>query len=370
MPEIYFDSASTTPLDDEVYQTYIDLLQRCFYNADSLYDKGVKVHRLLKKAREEIAKLLKVDPSELIFTSGASEANSLAIKGLCFKKKKGHIISSVMEHASVYNALKQMERVLGIEVTYLQPDLDGMITKEMVKEALREDTFLVSLMSVNNEVGTIYDLEGIKEVLKGRHVLLHVDMTQAIGKIAVDLKGVDMASFSAHKIHGLKGSGLLYRKRHLELEPLISGGQQEYGIRGGTENAITNILLAKTLRKALEKQKERYEHVAALKEYALIKLGKLKGVTVNATKNDIAYILNFSTTLKSEVLLNALNSEGIMVSSRSTCGSRENEPSRVLVALGIDDTRAIRLSFDYFNTQNELDYFMMVLEGILRKYGN
>ncbi len=371
VPEIYFDSASTTPLDKEVYKTYIDLLQRYFYNADSLYDKGVEVYRLLEKARSNIAKLLDVKSDEIIFTSGASEANSLAIKGLCMQKKKGHIISSIMEHASVYNALRQMERVFGINVTYLKPDKNGLITKEMVESAIRPDTFLVSLMAVNNEAGTIYDINGISALIKKKTgILFHSDMTQALGKIEVDLKDVDMASFSAHKIHGLKGSGFFYRKKHIELEPLISGGQQEFGLRGGTENALTNIVLAKTLRKALEEREKRYEIVKELKEYCETKLKEIRGVKINKSANDIAYILNISTSLKSEVALNALNAKGIMVSTRSTCGSRENEPSRVLVALGVDDSEAIRLSFDYFNTKEEIDYFIETLKGILEKYGN
>lgn len=371
MPKVYLDSVSTTPVNPEILKTYEKLSADHYYNSDSLYDDGVTVYRLQEKARENIAELLKVKKDDLIFTSGASEANSLAIKGLALANPdRRHIISSIYEHSSVYNALEQLRRTAGYEITYLYPNAKGVIDPDKVKEALRDDTLLVSIMHVNNEIGAVNDIDTIKKVVKANsRAYFHTDTTQSLGKIAIDLKEVDLASFSAHKIHGLKGSGLLYKRQHIKIEPLISGGQQEYGLRGGTSNAPANIVLAKTIRLALAAQKSNYEHIGKLYDHCLSKLNDLTGITINSPAAGIKTIINFSTSIPSEVLLNALNLKGIMISSRSTCGSRINEPSRVLTSMGIADDRAVRISFDGDNRLEEIDYFIDALKEILQKYG-
>lgn len=371
MNKIYFDHVSTTKPKKEVVDTYKKLLDEYFCNSDALYDDGVAVYRLHEKARAQIADLLNVKSEEIIFTSGASEANSFAIKGACLANlDKKHLITTIYEHSSVYNAMEQMRRTLGYEVTYLEPNSEGVIDPEAVRKALRPDTVLVSIMSVNNELGTINDIDAIKKIVKTKsQAYFHVDMTQALGKIDIDLSDIDMASFSAHKIHGLKGSGFLYKRTHVKLEPLISGGQQEFGIRGGTSNALVNIVLAKTLRLALDDLKRDKKRVGELHEYFIESLTKLPKITINSPKNSINNLINLSTPVTSEVMMNALNSKGIMVSSKSTCGSRKNEPSRVLKSMNINDEYAIRVSFDAHNTKEEIDYFIESIREVINKYG-
>ena len=365
--KVYLDAVSTTRLNDEVRETYEKLLDEYYCNSDALYDDGVAIYDMQERSRSMICDLLGLRPNEIIFTSGASEANSLAIKGLCLNQdKRKHVITSIYEHSSVYNAFRQLEDRFGFDVTYLYPDKDGHITKEQVSDALRNDTLLVSIMAVNNEIGAVNDVEGIAEVVKKHSgTYFHCDITQAIGKIDIDLKNVDLASFSAHKIHGLKGSGALIRKSHVDLLPLISGGQQEYSLRGGTSNALVNVVLAKTLRIALSNKKEYHQHILDLHERLIEGLKDI--ASINYDKG-IDTLVNISTPIQSEVLLNALNAKGIMVSSKSTCGSRKNEPNRTLSNMGIDENYAIRVSFDYTNTIEEIDYFISTLKEVLDRY--
>ncbi len=365
--KIYLDAVSTTALDSEVKETYVRLLDEYYCNSDALYDDGVAIYDMQEKARQHILNALKLKDRELIFTSGASEANSLAIKGYCLKQQeKKHVITSYYEHSSVYNAFRQLEERFGFDVTYLKPDQEGQITAEAVKDALRNDTTLVSIMAVNNEIGAINDIAKIaKTVRRQPGTLFHADITQAIGKIPLDLQDVDMASFSAHKIHGLKGSGALIKKSYIELLPLISGGQQEYSMRGGTSNALVNIVLAKTLRLALEHQEKDQNKLAEMHRHLVE--GLPKQVKINYDKG-VSTLINIATPIPSEVLLNALNSKGIMVSSKSTCGSRKNELNRTLSSMSIDEDHAIRISFDHTNTIEELYRFNQCLKEILDKY--
>jgi len=365
--KVYLDAVSTTSVDPEVKDTYKKLLDEYYCNSDALYDDGVAIYDMQEKARELIENYLGIRKNEIIFTSGASEANSLAIKGLALKHpEKKHLITSIYEHSSVYNSFKQLENDFGYEVTYLPPDENGQITPQAVEKALRPDSLLVSIMQVNNEIGAVNDISEIgKTVKKHPGVYFHTDITQGLGKIDADLNNADMASFSAHKIHGLKGSGALYKKAHIELLPLISGGQQEYSMRGGTSNALCNIILAKTLRIALANKEKYHDQIMSLHE-RLIK-GLDPRVTVNYDKG-LPTLINISTPLTSEVLLNALNEKGIMVSSKSTCGSKKNEVNRTLRSMGIDEDHAIRVSFDYSNTPAEIAYFNETLKEILDKY--
>lgn len=323
-----------------------------------------------EKSREMIAKMLGVKKDEVIFTSGASEANSLAIKGICLNNQnKKHIVSSIYEHSSVHNSLKQLEEKFGYEVTYLEPGKDGKINPEDVRKALRDDTILVTIMLVNNEIGAVNDIDTIKKIVKKHSgTYFHTDITQGLAKMDINFEDIDMASFSAHKIHGLKGSGVLIRKQHVELLPLISGGQQEFGIRGGTSNALVNIVLAKTLRLALESHKNSEGHIEDLKNYFYQRIKEVENVSINSPDGGISNLINISTSVQSEVMLNALNRRGIMVSSKSTCGSRKNEGNRALKSLGFDEDYAIRISFDYSNTKEEIDYLIDALKEDIKRY--
>lgn len=370
MKRIYLDAVSTTAPDAEVLATYQKLLQQHYANSDALYDEGVALFRLQEESRRQIGKLLSVYPEEVIFTSGASEANNTAIKGVAWAHpERKHLITSIYEHSSVYGAMQQLQR-LGWEVTYLYPNAQGQITPDAVKAALREDTALVSIMAVNNELGSINDVDAIQEVVKKEsNAYFHCDMTQAIAKIFLPVNHFDLASFSAHKIHGLKGSGVLIKKKHVRLEALISGGQQEFSLRGGTSNAASNIVLAKTLRLALQRQEKENSHTAHLADYCRSLLQEIPGVSINSPAAGISNLLNITTPIKSEVLLNAMNQKGIMISSRSTCGSRKNEPSRVLHSMGFDEERAIRISFDMATSEADIAYFAEVLKESIEKYG-
>lgn len=372
---VYFDYSSTTNVHPDVLKAYMDLLKTTYVNSESLYDEGTMVSRNLEKARNAISELLKVHPDEIIFTSGASEANSEAIKSVSFSvPEKKHIITSQIEHSSVLNACKQMEDVFGYRVTYLPVNEQGIVSVKDLKNALDNDTSVVSLMSVNNETGAINPIEEIKEIVKKTSsAYMHVDMTQAIGKVPCSFENIDLASMSAHKIEGLKGSGILVKKKHVPFIPLINGGEQEYGLRGGTNNACTNMVFAKTLRIALENEKKYHDYVQKLQTLLLNQLKEIDGVEINNPENNLCSIVNFSyENIPSEVMQNALNRMGFMISARSTCESKSNNPSYVLKAMGYSDRRAsscIRISLSYHNTEEDILDFIKALKEIISHYG-
>lgn len=375
MRRVYFDNASTTNTDPEVLASYEKLLESTYVNSESLYDEGVSVSRMLEKARSAIAGLLEVHPDEIIFTGGSSESNSAAIKGVPLAdRSRRHIITTSVEHSSILNACAQMERLFGYRITYLPVNEQGRIRIEDLRAALDEDTVLVSIMQVNNETGAVNPIREAAELIrKQSHAYFHVDMTQAIGKVDCPMDGIDLASMSAHKIHGLKGSGILVRRAHVRMEPLISGGEQEYGLRGGTSNACTNMVFAKTLRLALERQHQNEPAIRDLHEQLLSGLARIDGIEINSPQDGIPETVNFSIeAIPSEVMQNALNRAGFLVSARSTCESRSNNPSYVLKAMGMSDRRAsssIRISLSAENTSEEIQSFLEALEEIIRHYG-
>ena len=372
---VYFDYSSTTNVHPDVLNTYIELLKTTYVNSESLYDEGTLVSRNLEKARSAIAELLGVHYDEIIFTSGSSEANSEAIKSVSFSMpKKKHIITTQIEHSSVLNACKQMEDVFGYHVTYLPVNEQGIVSVEDLKNALDEDTSVVSIMHVNNETGAINPIEEIAEIVKKESsAYMHVDMTQSIGKVPCDLHNIDLASMSAHKIEGLKGSGILVKKKHVPFVPLINGGEQEYGLRGGTNNACTNMVFAKTLRIALENEKKYHNQIQELHDELLEELKKIDGVEINNPENNLCSLVNFSyEKIPSEVMQNALNRMGFLISARSTCESKSNNPSYVLKAMGYSDKRAsscIRISLSYHNTKEDIQDFIKALKEIISHYG-
>lgn len=372
---IYFDNASTTNINPEVLKSYKQLLDQYYVNSESLYDEGSLISRMMEKARSAIAGLLDIQPDEVIFTSGSSESNTSAIKGVCFaESNKKHIITTNIEHSSIMNACAQMERVFGYEVTYLPVNEQGTVSASQVLKALREDTALVSIMHVNNEVGSINPIEEIAEIVKKKsHAYMHVDLTQSIGKVPVDLKYIDLASISAHKLEGLKGSGILIKKKHVPFEPVINGGEQEQGFRGGTSNACVNMVFAKTLRLALENSSKYHEKIEEMSSFLESELRKIEGVEINHPEHHVSSIINFSyEKIPSEVMQNALNRKGFMVSARSTCASKSTDPSYVLSAMGYNDVRAsscIRVSLSYHNSMDEVKQFIKALKEIITQYG-
>lgn len=372
---IYLDYVATTPLRPEVLSTYNNLLEKYFFNADSMYDKGIEVNRLMEHSRKLISEMLKVKEDELIFTSCGSESNNLAIKGVAFQyQNRGkHIITTAIEHSSVYETCKELEKTFGFEVTYLKVDQKGRISLQELQDSIRDDTILVSIMYVNNEIGVINPIEEIKQIVKKYDkIKLHFDMVQALGKLPIDLTDVDLASFSAHKIYGLKGSGLLFKRRSTTIVPLINGGQQEFGLRGGTSNACSNIVFAKTLRLALENFDNKAKHIKMINSYARKCLNQIEGVIINSDETCcISSILNFSCPgYKPEVILHDLESEEIYLSTRSACSSKSENISRIMAQLNLDKeiaSSALRISFGEHTTIEDIDKFCYYLQESLRK---
>ena len=372
---IYLDYAATTPVDKEILKTYQSLLEKHFANSDSLHDLGTEVRDLLSQSRDNIAKQLNVKSEEVLFTSGASEANNTAIKGIAFQKenRSKHFITSEIEHSSVRSTFLQLQE-LGYRVSFAKVDENGVVLLDELKKLIQADTVLVSIMQVNNEVGSIQPIMEIKEyVKKHTSAYLHVDMVQALGKVPVDCSDIDLVSLSAHKIFGLKGSGILIKKSHVKLLALISGGKQEFGYRGGTSNALVNVLFAKTLRLALEQQETSFQYVSELRDYIFDMLETMEKVVLNSTKQGSPFIINFSClTLSSEIVLNALNNRGFAVAARSTCSTLGEEDAFVLQAMHKSQkvmAGTIRLSLSKDTKKEELTSFIQSLKEIIENYG-
>ena len=296
--------------------------------------------------------MLQVGADELIFTSGGSEANNMAIKGIALKylNRGRHIVSTQVEHSSVIATLDFLKTYFGFEVTYLPVSASGNINPDELRQAIRDDTILVTLMHVNNEVGSINPLMAIKEIVAGfPKCFLHVDMVQSLGKLPCDLSGIDLASFSAHKLHGVKGSGLLYKRKGVSLEPLIHGGNQEFNLRAGTHNAPANIILARTIKNALANQRSHYEHTLKLKKYFLELISPIEDLVVISDDDCLPSIVSLALVgYKPEVILHELETSGLLISTKSACSAKNPGVSRVIEQLGRSDQvakSAFRVSF-------------------------
>lgn len=364
---IYFDHAATTPIRHEILDTYNDLLNNFFANPSSLHRLGQETSHLLSIAREQIASLFKRKSEEVIFTSGATEANNLAIKGyaLRYQNRGKHLITSKIEHPSVLKAFEQLEKQ-GFECTYLDVDDNGTINLEQLRNSIRNDTILVSIMTVNNEVGSINNIKEIAAIVhQYPKVVFHSDTTQAIGKIDIPYNDIDIFVLSAHKLNGLKGSGALIKRKHIEFLPLLSGGGQEFDYRSGTNDFQKEVVLAKTVRLVLEEQKKHYLKVKELHDYLLALLNSNKEISLNSPIDGSPYIINFSfLNKKASVVVEALSKAEIMVSTISACSSKKTVHSYVLEAMGKSKQiyqNSLRVSFGYQNTKEEIDYFVKVL---------
>ena len=375
---IYLDYSSTTPVDPNVAKMMADCLigEGNFGNPSSRsHAFGWKAEAAVEEARGQVAKLLNADSREVVWTSGATEGNNLAIKGCAhFNQKKGkHIITSKIEHKAVLDACRQLERE-GFDVSYLVPDEEGIIQPEMVRDAIRKDTTLVSLMHINNEIGTINDIAAIGEICRDRKVYFHVDAAQSVGKIPIDLEAikVDMMALSAHKIYGPKGIGALYvrRKPRVRIEAQIHGGGHERGMRSGTLATHQIIGMGEAFRIAGEKMEDDHQKVLSLRNRLWDGISDMEAVRVNGSlQQRVAGNLNVSFAyVEGESLIMAL--KDLAVSSGSACTSASLEPSYVLRALGLDDEQAhssIRFSFGRFSTEEEVDYAIKkIREAVLK----
>lgn len=371
---VYLDNCSTTKPREEVINVITESLREDFGNPSSLHRLGIKSEKKIEQARELISSYLGVNKGEIYFTSGGTESNNIAIQSIINKytRRGNHIITSRIEHSSVLNTMKYYESK-GFDITYLNVDKYGYISLEELKNSVREDTILVSVMHVNNEVGAIEPIGKIKNILKqlGSKALLHVDGIQSFGKIKVCLKDhdIDTYSFSGHKVYGPKGIGGLYINDKLNLSPIVYGGNQEKGIRSGTEN-LTGIIGFGEAVKIMEDNFEREaNHVFQLKTYFANRIQEeIEHIKINTILNQESspYILNISFKyIRGEVLLHYLEDKGIYVSTSSACSSKGTEKSHVLKSMGLTNEEiegAIRICFSYDNTKEEIDYTIQILK--------
>lgn len=370
--EVYADFAATTPMDKEV-------MEKVFANADefgnpsSIHKIGKRAKARLEQSRRETAALLNANPAEITFTSGATEANNLAIRGIVSKYEHPHIITTEIEHASVLNTYKSLEDVA--EVTYIPATKKGAIDMEAFRDALREDTVLVSIMLVNNETGVMQPLYEIGEMLAEHGAKLHVDAVQAFGHMGVDVKdlGVDLLTLSGHKIYGPKGIGVLYRKNDVVLSPMITGGSQEKDRRGGTENSMFIYAMAEAMKKADAERTMRTVKEMQLKEKFLNAMTHAEiPFEVNGDVNQAAsHIISiYFPWTEAEFLLTALDMAGIYVSGGSACSAGTVEPSHVLESMYGNDERvkkSVRFSFSHLMEEAEIDTIARALKEIYER---
>jgi cysteine desulfurase len=379
---IYFDNSATTKPFPEVIHSFAKVSTDFFGNPSSLHNFGGKAEQLLRQARSQVAQLLLVKPNEIIFTSGGTEGNNLAIKGAsAANKNKGrHLITSNIEHASVLETFRALEDD-GFEVTIIEAGKDGRVNARDIEKAIREDTILVSVMHVNNEVGTIQPIEEIGEMLTNYpNVLFHVDHVQGIGKVPLQLKSasIDLCTMSSHKFHGLKGTGLLFIREGVKINPLFNGGGQESKLRCGTENVAGIVSSAKALRMIMDQFHHERNHLQNLSNELKNGLAKISGIVMNTpTQESAPHIINFSVpSIKAEVLVHALEEKEIYVSTTSACSSKQKTVSNTLMAMGIPSHRAnsaIRLSLSYSNSIEEVKSALETIEetmDLLRKVMN
>ncbi|HET7615433.1 MAG TPA: cysteine desulfurase family protein [Bacillales bacterium] len=378
---IYLDNSATTKPYPEVIKTYAAVAEKYFANPSSIHQMGGEAERLVQEARKITAELLNVDPSEIIFTSGGTEADNLAVKGAAFhyQSRGKHLITTELEHPAVLNAFEQL-KAFGFEITYLSAKQDGRVSIEELEKAIRPDTTLVSMIHVNNELGTIQPVEEAAELLSRYPTIqFHVDHVQGITKVPLNFKqnGIDMAAVSAHKFHGPRGVGLLYVRKGVQLMPLLSGGDQESGFRSGTENLPAVVAMAKALRLGKEAFSKHIERLSRLQAFLRKDLQDIDGIAINTPESHSApHILNLSVSgVKPEVLVHALSEYGIYVSTKSACSSKEGGASPALLASGFSEEQAehaIRISLSFGNNEREMKETVRAFKEIvpkLRKVG-
>lgn len=373
---IYADNASTTKISYSVFEKMLPFLCEQYGNASSQYSLGTKAKRAIEHARKQVAAAIGAEPHEITFTSGGSEANSWVLRCVAdsYRNEPMHIVTTAIEHQSVLNACRSLEQT-GIEVTYLPVDKTGRVSVDNVKAAIKSCTKLVSIMLANNEIGTIQPISEIGRLLKGESILFHTDAVQAVGHIPVNVDDlqVDFLSASAHKFNGAKGTGILYKRSGLDLSPLVFGGEQEHGLRAGTEN-VAGIVAAGY---AID------ESVSELADTAK-RLKSMVEDTVNGIKETIPSVkINGDTECRlpgtanlcfdgvsGESLMHLLDLKGICVSTSSACTSCKDEPSHVLLALGLTEQQAksaIRISYGKYNCADEVDNVVTAVRDVYEK---
>lgn len=371
---IYLDNSATTKPYPEVIESFSQVAGNWFGNPSSIHDFGMQAEKLLDRARSQAADLLGVKGEEIIFTSGGTESNNTAIKGVAleYQQRGNHIITTQIEHPSVLETCQALEK-LGFRVTYLPVNEKGLISLKELEAAITEKTILISVMHVNNELGTIQPIEAIGQVAKKYPKLFfHVDHVQGSGKVPLNINasGIDFCSISGHKIHGLKGTGLLFIKKGIRIFPLLQGGGQEFAYRPGTENVAGFVSLVKALRLTMDNQRNEPERLFELQDFLRQKLNDMVEVVINSPSGHAPHILNISIPgYKPEVIIHDLAKKGIYISTKSACSSKLSDESAVLTACGLGYERsssALRISLSYDNTMEEINEFCVTLEQTLR----
>ena len=371
---IYFDNSATTPIFPQSLDAYVKTSQRIIGNPSSLHDLGNQANWLLQQARKQIADLIHAEPEEIFFTSGGTEGDNWVLKGTMIEKREygNHMIISGIEHPAVSETAEQLKE-LGIEVSIAPVDKRGFVRVDELKKLIRKETVLVSVMAVNNEVGSIQPIQEISDLLDDfPKIHFHVDAVQAIGKVPFSqwLTGrVDFATFSAHKFHGPRGTGFIYWKKGRRLAPLLTGGGQERNQRSGTENVPGIVAMAKALRLSLEIKKQKPEQIQRLKEALINALKSYDKVTIFS---EGTHILCFALKgIRGEVLVHALEEKQIFVSTTSACSSRKHMASSTLHAMHVPNdlaTSAIRISLDENNSLAEVEQFMIIFKQLYKKF--
>lgn len=364
---IYFDNAATTKVKDEVFKEMEPYLTQEYGNPSSIYNIGRKARKAIEEAREKVAKLIGADKNDIYFTSCGSESDNTALKGIAYsnKNKGNHIITSKIEHHAILESCKQLE-TQGFEVTYINVNKDGIIDLEELRNAIKENTILISIMFANNEIGTIQPIEEIAKIAKEKNIIFHTDAVQAVGNVPINVKdmGIDMLSLSGHKIYGPKGIGALYVKKGIEFTKFMNGGHQEKNKRAGTENVASIVGLGKACELSEIGLKQHIKHVEELRNYYNREIqNRIENVKINGTmEKRLPGNSNISFKgIDAGGLLLELDKKGICASSGSACTSGDVKPSHVLTAIGLDPEYiqgALRITIGEFNTKAQIDYLV------------
>lgn len=369
---IYLDYSATTKPDEKVIEVYNKVAREYYANSNSLHSLGIKSKELEEYATNRIAKLLKVKPTEIIYTSGASESNNQALKGICFKYKKraNHIITTKLEHSSITETVKYLTEN-GFVVDYVNILENGEVDLEHLKQLINDNTLLVSICAVDSELGIKQPIEKISQIVKCYpKCYFHVDCTQAIGKINIDLSKVDLASISAHKIYGFKGIGLLYKKESIAIDPLIHGGKSTTIYRSGTPALPLIVSMMKALELIIPKVEENYNKVKILNNLVKDNFTKYPKVHINSTEKSIPYVINFSIKdIKPETFVHALDEKKIYISTKSACSKANTMSESVYSVTKNKDyaSTSLRISLSYLTTEKEIEEFIKAFDECYKK---
>ncbi len=373
---IYLDNSSTTKIDEEVLKEMLPYLQENYGNPSSAYRIGRENKAIIENAREQVAKILNADTEEIYFTSGGSESDNMAIKGVVFanQDKGNHIITSKIEHPAVLDTCKELEKC-GFEVTYIDVHKNGIIDLKQLEDSIREDTILISIMFANNEIGTIEPIKNICKIAREHNVIFHTDGVQAIGNIKINVKEleIDLLSLSAHKFYGPKGIGALYVREGVNFRKYLNGGHQERNKRAGTENVAGIVGLGKALTLTYNNFEDKNEYLYNLRTYLINEINNnIPDIKINGDlENRLPGNINISIKgVEADNILNELDKKGIFISTGSACTTGSIESSHVLKAIGLSDAEAhgsIRISLGKYNTKDELKYFVVELKKIIEK---